>query len=108
MDEREFQQLADACLAHVAQRLDHLDPDDADYATADGSVTIEFPDGVKFMLTRQSASRQVWLAADAHGYHYNYDSARAAWIDNKDGHELYARLKDLLVEHVGHPLDLEL
>lgn len=107
MDEREFQNAADACLARVAKWLENLDPDDADYSTADGSVTIEFPDGMKFILSRQSATNQIWLAAAAHGYHYNYDPVRKAWLDDKDHHELYARIAELVSEQIGHPVEFE-
>ncbi len=107
MDDREFQKVADACLARVAKWLESLDPDDADYSTADGSVTIEFPDGMKFILSRQSATNQIWLAAAAHGYHYNYDHARDAWLDDKDNHDLYARIAELVAEQVGHPIEFD-
>ena len=45
MDDREFLKVADECLGRVAKWLEDFDPDEADYSTADGSVTIEFPDG---------------------------------------------------------------
>jgi len=105
MDDREFQNAADACLARVAKWLEGLDPDDVDYSTADGLVTTEFPDGMKFILSRQSATNQIWLAAAAHGYHYDYDSAGDTWLDDKDHHELYARLAELISEHVGHAIE---
>lgn len=107
MDDREFQNAADACLARVAKWLEGLDPDDADYSTSDGSVTIEFPDGMKFILSRQSATNQIWLAAAAHGYHYDYDPASDAWRDDKDHHDLYARLAELVSEQVGHQIEFE-
>jgi len=83
MDDREFVAKSDACLGRVAKWLEDFDPDDVDYATADGSVTLEFPDGAKFILSRQSATKQVWLAAGSRGYHYNYDTARDTWVDDK-------------------------
>jgi CyaY protein len=107
MDDREFSRVAEACLARVSKWLEGLDPDDADYSTADGSVTIEFPDGMKFILSRQSATNQIWLAAAAHGYHYDYDPASDAWRDDKDHHDLYERLAELVSEQVGHPIEFE-
>src|ERR1700675_1920262 len=96
MDQNQFLRLAEDCLAAVSKWLEDLDPDELDYTTGDGVVTIEFPDGGRFILSRQAATSQVWLAADAHGFHYTYDPARASWIDDKDGHELFARLAELL------------
>ncbi|HVA80008.1 MAG TPA: iron donor protein CyaY [Candidatus Binataceae bacterium] len=107
MEDRDFQKLADSCLARVAKWLEGLDPDEADYSTADGSVTIEFADGMKFILSRQSATNQIWLAAAAHGYHYDYDADRGAWFDDKDRHELHTRIAELVAEQVGHPVQFD-
>jgi|SRR5580658_504350 CyaY protein len=107
MDDREFSARSDACLSRVAKWLEEFDPDDVDYSTADGSVTMEFPDGAKFILSRQSATKQVWLAAQSHGYHYSYDLAHDAWIDDKDRHDLYERLAEVIGEKIGHPVEFE-
>ena len=107
MDDREFVAKSDAWLGRVAKWLEDFDPDEVDYATADGSVTLEFPDGAKFILSRQSATKQVWLAAGSHGYHYNYDSARDTWVDDKDGHELYPRLAEALSSQIGREVDFK-
>jgi CyaY protein len=105
MDDREFIRLAEACFTTVAKWLEELDPDEADYSTADGAVTIEFPDGLRFILSRQAATQQVWLAAGAHGWHYSYDAAAGKWLDDKDGHELFARLAEVVGEKVGHAME---
>ena len=108
MDDKEFMKAADDCLRRVAKWLEDLDPDEADYSTADGSVTIEFPDGAKFILSRQSATKQVWLAAGAHGYHYTLDQSANVWRDDKDGHELFARLAEVVGEKIGHPVESDI
>jgi len=107
MDDREFVAKSDACLTRVAKWLEAFDPDDVDYATSDGSVTLEFPDGAKFILSRQAATKQMWLAAGAHGYHYNYDAVRDTWIDDKDGHELYPRLAEAVSAQIGRAVEFE-
>ena len=58
MDAKEYQQRADACLAQVADWLESFDPDEVDYSTTDGVVTIEFPDRVRYVLNRQAAASQ--------------------------------------------------
>ena len=105
MDDREFLKVADECLGKVAKWLEGFDPDEADYSAADGSVTIEFPEGGKFILSRQSATRQVWLAAEAHGWHYNFDPAAERWRDDRDGHDLYERLAQLVGERIGRSVE---
>jgi CyaY protein len=107
MDDREFVAKADACLDRVAKWLEDFDPDEVDYNRSDGSVALEFPDGAKFILSRQSATRQIWLAAGSHGYHYNYDPSRDAWTDDKDRHELYPRLAEALSTQIGREVQFE-
>ena len=107
MDPKEFVARSEACLSRVAKWLEGFDPDEVDYNTGDGALTIEFPDGGRFVLSRQSATLQVWLAAGAHGWHFDYDAAGDRWIDDKDGHDLYARLAESLSEKLGRPVEFE-
>ena len=86
MDEREFIDRADDCLSRVARWLGDFDPDELDYSTADGVVTMEFADNARFILSRNIAMKQMWLAAVASGYHYNPDAEGAAWHDDRNGH----------------------
>ncbi len=105
MDEKEFMRLADACLARAAAWLEGLDPDEVDYTAGDGVVTIEFADGARFVLNRQQAAQQVWLAAEAAGFHYGWDDGSKSWREEKDRHELFARMAKLIASRLGHPVD---
>jgi CyaY protein len=96
MDPGEYQRRADACLQRVAAWLEGFDPDDVDYSVGDGKLTLEFPDGVVFVLNRQSAAGQMWFAAVDRAWHYDWDAARETWIDDRDGHELYANLAEVV------------
>jgi CyaY protein len=105
MNDAEFLERSDFTLSKVAKWLEDLDPDEVDYTTADGVVTIEFAGGAKFILSRQSQMKQLWLAAGSHGFHYSWDSSRGIWIDDKDGHELFPRLAETISEQLGHPVE---
>jgi CyaY protein len=102
MDEQEYLQAADACLERAARWLGDLE--DLDVTAGDGLVTVEFEDGTRFVLNRQSAARQMWFAAGARAWHYGWDVARASWRDDRDGHELFARLGEVVAEKLGAPL----
>ena len=103
MDPKEFVARSEACIDRVAKWLEDFDPDEVDYSAGDGALTIEFPDDARFVLSRQSATLQIRLAAGAHGWHFNYDLATDRWIDDKDGRDLYERLAESLSEKLGAP-----
>ena len=101
MERKEFLRLADACLARVARSLEVFDPDEVDFATSDGVVTIEFADRARYVLNRQTAADQMWFAAGARAWHYEWDPARASWSCDKDGHDLYERISETVSEKLG-------
>lgn len=102
MDQQDYLRAADACLERATRWLGERE--DLDVVTGDGLVTIEFDDGTRFVMNRQSAARQLWLAAGARAWHYDWDAARGAWLDDRDGHELFARLAQVVGEKLGEPL----
>lgn len=101
MDTQAFLKLADQCLGRVADWLEPFDPDELDYATSDGVVTLIFADGKRFVLNRQTATNQMWFAAGARAWHFNFDASKQAWIDDKEGHELFARISQVVCEKLG-------
>jgi CyaY protein len=106
MNAQVYQRRADECLEAVAGWLETFDPDEVDYATSDGVVTIEFPDGARFVLNRQAAASQMWFAAGARAWHYGWDEERGAWVDDRDRHALLDRLGEVISKKLGrsvHP-----
>lgn len=106
MESKEFLRLADACLARAAEKLEAFDPDEVDFSTSDGVVSIEFPDGARYILNRQTAADQMWFAAGARAYHYGWDAGRSVWVDDRDGHELFERLSAAISEKIGRTVAL--
>src|SRR5262245_41738983 len=98
---QEYAQLADACLKTVERWVTRLDDDDLDCTFGDGLLVLEFEDGARFVLNRQSAARQMWFAAGARAWHYNWDDGRKVWLDDRDGHELYGRIAAVVGEKLG-------
>ena len=72
----EYLQLADTCLTRVAAWLEDFDPDEVDFSTTDGMVSIEFPDKARFVLNRQSGNHQMWFAAGVRAWHYDWSPER--------------------------------
>ncbi len=96
--------MADECLERAADWLEQFDPDELDFSTTDGVVTLEFADGVRFVLNRQSGNNQMWFAAGVRAWHYDWDEGNTAWLDDRDGHELFGNIERVVAEKLGRPV----
>lgn len=85
VDEREYQQKADAALAQIEARLEEGDVD-FEFA-AGGILEIDLDDGSQIIVNKQAAVQEIWVAAKSGGYHYRWDGA--AWVDTRSGEELH-------------------
>lgn len=102
MDEQEYRRVVDAALGRISRWVDGLDQDEIDFTSGDGLLTLEFADGTRYVLNRQTAARQLWFAAGARAWHYRWDGTR--WVDDRDGHALDAHVADVVADKVGHRL----
>jgi len=105
LDEATFRRLSDECLAVHARWAAQFDPDELDYRETDGVLTLEFADGTRYVLNRQSGNGQMWYAAGARAWHYDWDAARREWRDDRDDHELGANLRRTVAEKLGRALE---
>lgn len=85
VDEREYQQKADAALAQIEARLEEGGVD-FEFA-AGGILEIDLDDGSQIIVNKQAAVQEIWVAAKSGGYHYRWDGA--AWVDTRSGEELH-------------------
>lgn len=102
MDTTDYARAAEQCLEAVTNWL--ADVEDLDLTTRDGLVQIEFDDGARWVLNRQGAARQMWLAAGARAWHYDLDPASGQWLDDRDRHRLLDRLVELVSAKLGRAL----
>ncbi len=106
MTNQEYLHRADDCLARVAEWLEDFDPDEVDYSTTDGMVSLEFPDGARFVLNRQSGNDQMWLAAGVRAFHYDWSDEKQSWLDDRDAHDLYGKVAEVVSEKIGRAVAL--
>jgi len=99
MNPQEYYEHATECLARVARWVDRVNDDGLDMTTTDGLVALEFDDGVKYVLNRQSGNHQIWFAAGARAWHYDWDGS--AWVDDRDRHRLDARIVEVVSTKLG-------
>ena len=104
MTDSEFEALADAAIAAVERAID-ASPVDADLEMKGaGVLQLEFDDGVRVIVNRHTAAREIWVAAPSGGFHFRHDGTR--WLDTRGGKELFAALSDLLSAHSGERIVL--
>ncbi|HEY0840532.1 MAG TPA: iron donor protein CyaY [Vulgatibacter sp.] len=107
MDESRFLQLADRTFRRIQDLLEPIDPDLADYETSGDVLQISFADGSKCVINTQRPTRQIWLAARARAWHFDWDEGTGTWIDEKGtGTELLSCLDSIVREGCGASLAL--
>jgi CyaY protein len=102
----EFSKHADAFMAEMLVLLDEIDPDDLDCMLAMGVLTMEFADGTKAIMNRQTAAHQIWLAYGATAWHFEFDPETQEWSDTKDRGELRSVLAATIGAKLGHTVTL--
>ncbi len=106
MEKQAFLKLADDCLERIATWLEPFDADEVDFAATDGVLTIEFPDATRYVLNRQTAADQMWYAAGARAWHYDWHAESERWKCDKDDHDLYERIAETVSDKLGRRLQL--
>jgi CyaY protein len=94
LSEQEFEHAADATLRALDGALSDLDGLEVDLES--GILTLEFPDGVKYVVNSHRAARQIWMAAERNAWHFDLDPAKKAWFATKSGDELWATLEGVV------------
>lgn len=103
MTDSVFERLATETLAGIEAAVDAA----ADAAGLDvdlqmkpgGVLELGFEDASKMIINRQSAAREIWVAARSGGFHFHYDGHR--WVDTRDGGELFAALSRMVSAQSG-------
>ncbi len=105
-DDMAFLQRADAFMGDVLARLDRFDPDELDADLAMGVLKIEFADGRKCIMNRQTAAHQIWLAEGAEAWHFAWDATARDWLDTKGRGPLRKVLAEVLGRRLGRAVNL--
>lgn len=105
-DDGAFTTAADRFMASVLDALSDLDPDEVDCDLAMGVLTMQFADGQRFVMNRQTAAHQIWFAHGVTAYHFAFDPEAAAWLDTKGRGDLRAVVARALSDKLGRAVRL--
>jgi CyaY protein len=102
--DRALERAIDRMLEQLGEAVEALQHDELDVELMPGKLTIDCGNGVRLVLSRQSATGQIWLAEPGGGWHF--DLKDGAWICDKRGVELTDALQKVLAAQLGQPVDL--
>lgn len=101
-----FLREADAAMEQLCAQFAEFDPDEVEADLAMGVLTLEFADGSRCVMNRQSAAQQIWLAVGASAWHFARDPATGEWQDTKGRGSLREVLAAELGRKLGRPVKL--
>ena len=98
LDEGLFDQLADRTLHKLERSLNEIDGLEADLES--GILTVEFPDGLRFVINSHRAARQIWMAAVSSAWHFD-PADDGSWRAARTGEALRPTLARLVHDRIG-------
>ncbi len=112
MDESRYQKLADVVLRAIEDLFKDVDAEIVDIERAGDVLTLTFANKKKAVINTQRPTRQIWVAANARAWHFDYEEPKESasggrWMDDKgQGVELLAQIAAIVKESAGIDLPL--
>ena len=106
MNESEFVDLAEETIEAIQETIEESGAD-IDYDEINGVLTLEFENGSQIIFSKQTPAKQLWMAAKAGGFHFDYDDATQQWLcDSGNKENLHAMLNRLSSEQAGESVEI--
>jgi CyaY protein len=103
MTESEFNARVDETLLLIERSLEASDAD-IDFESTAGILEIEFADGSRIIVNRQTPNREIWVAARSGGFHFALKNE--AWRGTRDDRELFEVLSECASLQAGVPVQI--
>lgn len=104
MDEARFERTAEQTLNALVDAIGGLELDDVDADLDSGVLTVAFADGGRFVINSHRAARQIWMAAGADAWHFDWDGRE--WRSTKGGEELWGLVRARVGAKLGRDIAL--
>lgn len=103
----DFGRRLEAVLRRIEDALEDVDPAAVDFERGPDTLALLFRDGVRLVVSPQSAVEQIWVAAKDRGYHFRYDEPEGRWIEERGRcGELMELVRAEVREHGGVDVNL--
>lgn len=99
MEERQFNELAEAALRRIEEAIDAREDIDLEIKPG-GVLELEFENGSKIIINRHTAAREIWLAARSGGYHFRFVDGDG-WRSTRDDRNLMTVLEECIAAQLG-------
>jgi CyaY protein len=108
MNESDFNQLAEKTMMDIEQAIEDSGAE-IDYDTISDILTLEFENGSRIIVNKQTPVSQLWVAAKSGGFHFDYDTESQTWrLDSNPDEELLSCLSRYCSEQAGEEVVLTL
>ncbi len=106
MNESQFNQLAEETMIAIEEAIEASDAD-IDYDNVADILTLEFANGSRIIINKQTPLSQIWVAAKSGGYHFDYDPDHQIWCLNGDINlDLFSQLNIYCSQQSGEQVKL--
>jgi CyaY protein len=104
VDEQDFRRRSDAALEALRRRL--LELGDAHGFEVEGEgekleLLFEEPEEVRFVISPNTAARQIWISALSTSFKLGWSEAAGAFVMEKTGEDLSAVMSRILTQQLG-------
>ena len=106
MNESQFNQLAEETMIAVEEAIEASGAD-IDYDNVADILTLEFSNGSRIIINKQTPLSQIWVAAKSGGYHFDYDETSELWCLKGDKQKnLFSQLSLYCSQQAGEDIRL--
>ena len=106
MNESQFNQLAEETMIAIEEAIEASGAD-IDYDNVADILTLEFSNGSRIIINKQTPLSQIWVAAKSGGYHFDYDETSELWCLNGDiQKDLFSQLSLYCTQQAGEDIQL--
>ena len=106
MNESQFNQLAEETMIAIEEAIEESGAD-IDYDNVADILTLEFANGSRIIINKQTPLSQIWVAAKSGGYHFDYDETSELWcLDGDKQRDLISQLSLYCSQQAGEDIQL--
>lgn len=108
LESKTFEIHSEKTLQDLMAQIDDALGDLMDVDLEGGILMIELAGGGQYVINKQAPNREIWMSSPLSGArHFYFDEQKNAWIDTRDGAELYVLLSAEMSQAAGKPFSLQ-